>query len=301
MKVSVRVYNTMIFYLSDLHITDTKPINRQDDVKVASLYKLDYVLKTAKERNATVIFGGDIFETPKPSYGMLNAVMEILKLYKVPVYSIIGNHDVIGANLEEETSAIFTLFKSGLVKHLDTLEIGNLFIKGLDYTKEIKDEYFFEETEKKKVLVTHAPLVPEKALFPHVVLSDFKTNANLVLCSHIHKFWSLKVNNTLFLSPGCMTRLKTNEKDNEPLFFVIDETTKPMVKVEKIPLIYKADFVEKTVEDAVSIFGGSLVEDKIEAPKIEQAILSSTYTEEIKNHCIDRISQVRSALNDKQK
>ena len=74
-----------------------------------------------------------------------------------------------------------------------------------------------------------------------------------------------------------------------------------MVKVEKIPLIYKADFVEKTVEDAISIFGGSLVEDKIEAPKIEQAILSSTYTEEIKNHCIDRISQVRSALNDKQK
>ena len=75
MKVSVRVYNTMIFYLSDLHITDSKPINRQDDVKVASLYKLDYILKTAKERSATVIFGGDIFETPKPSYGMLNAVM----------------------------------------------------------------------------------------------------------------------------------------------------------------------------------------------------------------------------------
>lgn len=291
----------MIFYLSDLHITDSKPINRQDDVKVAALYKLDYVLKTAKEKNATVIFGGDIFETPKPSYSILNAVMELLKQYNVPVYSIIGNHDVIGANLEEETSAIFTLFKSGLVKHLKTLDIDNLHIEGIDYTKEIKEEYFFEETDKKKVLVIHAPLVPEKALFPHIILKDFKTNANLVLCSHIHKFWSLKVNNTLFLSPGCMTRLKTNEKNNEPLFFIIDSKSKPMVKVVKIPLMFEADFVEKTVEDAISIFGGSLVEDKIETPMIEQAILSSTYTDDIKNHCIERITQVRNTLNDKQK
>lgn len=289
----------MIFYLADLHITDVKPINRQDDVRLAALAKLDYVLNKAKENSATVVLGGDIFETPKPSYSMLNSVMELLKTYKVPVYSIIGNHDVIGANLEEETSAIFTLFKSGLVEHLDTLTIGNLLIKGLDYTKDIKDEYFFEDTDKKKVLVTHAPLVPQKAIFPHVTLQDFKTNANLVLCSHIHQFWSLKANNTLYLSPGCMTRLKINEKDNEPLFFIIDENTKPMVKVEKIKIPYKAQFVEKTVEDVVSVFGGSLVDKKIETPRIEEAILSSTYSETTKEHCLNRISEVRSQLNDK--
>lgn len=289
----------MIFYLADLHITDVKPINRQDDVRLAALAKLDYVLNKAKENSATVVLGGDIFETPKPSYSMLNSVMELLKTYKIPVYSIIGNHDVIGANLEEETSAIFTLFKSGLVEHLDTLTIGNLLIKGLDYTKEIRNEYFFEDTDKKKVLVTHAPLVPQKAIFPHITLQDFKTNANLVLCSHIHQFWSLKVNNTLYLSPGCMTRLKINEKDNEPLFFVIDETAKPMVKVEKIKIPYKAQFVEKTVEDVISVFGGSLVDKKIETPKIEEAILSSTYSEITKEHCLNRISEVRSQLNDK--
>ena len=289
----------MIFYLADLHITDVKPINRQDDVRLAALAKLDYVLNKAKENSATVVLGGDIFETPKPSYSMLNSVMELLKTYKVPVYSIIGNHDVIGANLEEETSAIFTLFKSGLVEHLDTLTIGNLLIKGLDYTKDIKDEYFFEDTDKKKVLVTHAPLVPQKAIFPHVTLQDFKTNANLVLCSHIHQFWSLKANNTLYLSPGCMTRLKINEKDNEPLFFIIDENTKPMVKVEKIKIPYKAQFVEKTVEDVVSVFGGSLVDKKIETPRIEEAILSSTYSETTKEHCLNRIYEVMSQLNDK--
>ena len=288
----------MFFYLADLHISDIKPINRQDSVKQASLYKLEYVLKEAQRQSAKVVLGGDIFETPKPSYSLLNSVMELLKTYKVPVYSIIGNHDVIGSNTTDESSAIFTLFKSGLVKRVSDFFEEGIVLKGLDYTKEIPTEYYFDKADdnKKKILIVHTALLPIKAVFPHILLEDFKTNANLVLCSHIHQFWSKKVGSTLFLSPGCMTRLKINEKDNEPLYFVIDIENKPMVQIKKIPLNYKAEFVDKSVEDVVSVFGGSLIDKKIEAPNIEKAILSSTYTQEVKDFCIEQVNNVRSTL-----
>ena len=288
----------MFYYLADLHIADTKPINRQDSVRDASLYKLDYVLKRAQEQSASIVLGGDIFETPKPSYSLLNAVMGLLKKYSVPVFSIIGNHDVVGSNLIDETSAIFTLFKSGLIKRVSEFKEKGIALHGLDYTKEVPTEYYFDKKydNDKKILVVHAPVVPIKAVFPHVVLEDFKTNANLVLCSHIHQFWCKKVNNTLFLSPGCMTRLKINEKNNEPLYFSIDINSKPMVQVNKIPLPYKAEFVEKSAEDVVSIFGGSLLDKKIESPNIEQAILSSTYTQKVKDFCIEKITEARNNL-----
>ena len=287
----------MFFYLADLHISDTNPINRQDSVKDASLYKLEYVLLEAQRQSAKVVLGGDIFETPKPSYSLLNAVMGLLKKYNVPVFSIIGNHDVMGSNITDESSAIFTLFKSGLVKRTSEFYEEDVVLKGLDYTKEIPTEYYFDkQEERKKILIVHTALLPVKALFPHILLEDFKTNANLVLCSNIHKFWCKKVGNTLFLSSGCMTRLKINEKDNEPLYFVIDTKNKPMVQIKKIPLPYKADFVEKSAEDVVSVFGGSLVEEKIESPNIEKAILSSTYTQEVKDFCIGKINEARTSL-----
>ena len=287
----------MFFYLADLHISDINPINRQDSVKDASLYKLEYVLLEAQRQSAKVVLGGDIFETPKPSYSLLNSVMGLLKKYNVPVFSIIGNHDVVGSNITDESSAIFTLFKSGLVKRTNEFSEEDVVLKGLDYTKEIPTEYYFDKQEKrKKILIVHTALLPVKALFPHILLEDFKTNANLVLCSHIHQFWCKKVGNTLFLSSGCMTRLKINEKGNEPLYFVIDTKNKPMVQIKKIPLPYKADFVEKSAEDVVSVFGGSLVEEKIESPNIEKAILSSTYTQEVKDFCIEKINEARTSL-----
>ena len=65
----------MFIYISDLHLSDKQPISRVDSVFDAGMYKLEYVLKRAKELGTFVICGGDFFHEPRVSYKMLNGVL----------------------------------------------------------------------------------------------------------------------------------------------------------------------------------------------------------------------------------
>ena len=109
----------MFIYISDLHLSDKQPISRVDNVFEAGMYKLEYVLRRAKELGTFVVCGGDFFHEPRVSYKVLNGVIDLLKKYQVDVYTVFGNHDLIGVNELDESCALFTLIKSGLVQKLD--------------------------------------------------------------------------------------------------------------------------------------------------------------------------------------
>ena len=288
----------MIIYTSDWHLSSSQPENRLDNVLDAGLYKVEYVLKRAKELGATVVVGGDIFDIPCPPYSLVNSLMQLLLKYKVPVYSIVGNHDVEGANITLEDTAIFTLFKSGLIKKLTYLldKDSNLEITGVDYTKDIPSSVNavsnFDTT--KKVLVIHNALmdVPkeneDKIPFKCISLENFKTNANLVLCGHIHLFFCKKVGNTSFISPGCLVRRKVNERVLDPTLCIIDKK----LSVEKIPLIKKAEF-NIQAKESKSVLRGLITDTKIESSDIEESILKSGYSDSVKEFCISEIKKVR--------
>lgn len=289
----------MIIYTSDWHLSNLQPENRLDSVLTAGLYKVEYILKRAKALGATVVVGGDIFDISCPSYTLVNALMELLLQYKVPVYSIIGNHDVEGANFVLDDTAIFTLFKSGLIKRLTYFydKDSNLELEGIDYTKDIISEYKFKHQlypNSKKVIVVHNSLldVPEKEKdkvpFKCVSIDSFKTDANLVLCGHIHKYFAKKVNNTSYISTGCLVRRKVNERILEPKICLINDK----VVVEKIPLLKEAEF-NIQVKGSKSVLKGLLTDTKIEASDIEKAINTSNYADDVKEFSISEIKKVR--------
>lgn len=283
----------MFIYISDLHLSDKQPISRVDSVFDAGMYKLEYVLKRAKELGTFVICGGDFFHEPRVSYKMLNSVMDLLNKYKVDVYTVFGNHDLIGVNQLDESAAIFTLIKSGLVKELKVLETPEYVIEAAPYVKEIPQSYFMKTKvppTKKKILVIHNALIPVKVRFDHILLEDFKTDADLVLCGHIHQFWNKKIKKVQYVSPACLVRRSIAEKDAEPCMLIINGK----VEVEKIPLNNQAEWCVTTSEEVTKALYTAINDSKIEASQIEEYINSSDYERKVKDFCLEKIKEVRN-------
>lgn len=281
-----------MIYISDLHLSDKQPISRMDSVFDAGISKLEYVLKRAKELNTFVVCGGDFFHEPRVSYRVLNSVMDVIKKYGVTIYTVFGNHDIIGVNDTDESAAIFTLLKSGLIQKLDFIDGEDYIIESVDYNKSIPTAYFFKhkQTKKQKILVVHNALVPTKACFDHVLLKEFKTDANIVLCGHIHQFWNKKIGDTTFISPSCLVRRSVSEKDQNPCFIILDGDN---ITVEKIPLINTAEFCVTTSEEVTNALSTAINDTKVEASNIEDYINSSAYDKRVKEFCINKINKVR--------
>jgi exonuclease SbcD len=285
----------MIIYAADLHLSNIQPVNRKDSVEFASLYKLEYILKRARETGSKVIFGGDIFETPRPSYAFFNKLVSLFSKYTdVEVYSNIGNHDIEGANFKLEDTAIFTLFQSSLIRRIPSTEsilIDGMSVQALDYTVTIPEGAEVLGSGIKKILVAHLPIiVKETPFYKHILTKNFKTNADLVLCGHIHERFLDKQGSTTYLSPSCIVRRKINEKDIAPAFYKI---TTDSIEEETIPLPYEAEFVKEISDQVISSVLGAIEEIKIENPKIEQAIYTSTFPNEVKEEAITRIRKAR--------
>ena len=83
-----------LLFVTDMHLSNQKPVNRIDDFKTTLLSKLYEVGQIAKAYGVNyIINGGDIFDRPKCETEYLNSVIRILKDYPAPMYVVPGNHD----------------------------------------------------------------------------------------------------------------------------------------------------------------------------------------------------------------
>lgn len=294
----------MIVYFADSQFSEHLPANRLDYNEDTALYKLDWILKRAQELGATIVCGGDFFEFARPSYSFLNKIMAVLLKYKVPMYSVLGNHDIVQMQAESENAAMFALFKSGLVKQLSKEpfidEESKLYVTASDFTKDVPSEFYFSKDVPagfKKVLVIHNSLIdvaPKNSkgedLFNCVTLENFKTDANLVLCGHIHKHWKERIRNTTFISPGPICRLSIKERDIEPRIYILGNGT---IKTELLPLLNPGEFVISPKEIMQENLKGEITNTQIEANQIEIEIGNCTYEQPVKEHGLLRIDAAR--------
>lgn len=286
----------MFIYIADIHLSDKQPISRVDSVFDAGMYKFETVLKKAKELGAFVVCGGDLFHEPRVSYKVLNGVIDLLKKYEVEVYTVFGNHDLIGVNQLDESCALFTLIKSGLIKRLTQLKTKSFVLESLDYTKDIPSGYTFKyEGDLKKILVVHNALTTSKARYDHILVNNFKTDANLVLCGHIHQFFAKKVGNTAFVSPGCLVRRSVAEKEISPVMVIVEDTGKvSFLSIEcKVP-----EFCMTTSEEVTQALTTAIQDTKVEINNIESYINSSSYEKKVKDFCIERVNKIRGEYGD---
>lgn len=112
-----------IAFIGDLHADSKNNASRIDDIYEVLNMKLNDILNTCIDNNVKhVFFEGDIFNRVSCPHETVNILGELLNKFKdrgIKIYSIVGNHDMYRDSTGLTKSPIETLFKFGLVTHIN--------------------------------------------------------------------------------------------------------------------------------------------------------------------------------------
>lgn len=222
-------------YFSDTHLRSSVPACRKDDDFYSVQFdKLKQINKMIEEREVDyVLHGGDLFDSHDPSLQLVHDFVCTLNYAKAKSKAkwIInpGNHDIFGETTETITRSGLGILNvadvARVMNEVTDLELGNSVVRFIPRGFE-KDQslFFFPKIEHGKVylLVPHMMLTNHWVIYPHQEIKDFKTNADIVLCSDFHGQFKERHGNTTFLNAGPLTRQSINEKNISPSVVYID-------------------------------------------------------------------------------
>lgn len=217
----------------DLHWRGNNPKARVDDYKLALTNKLHDIQELASEHQVNgVIIPGDIFDSPGASLPIIADLMLILRGFPVPTYTIGGNHDWYGGTpVSEHRTPYGILSRSGLIKNIDEIVFPGkgIVLQGHSYYAEITDKNisyylphysdFYDDKPRVNVLVTHGMLLEKSPGYEirHTLMSDVAAHPNapdILINGHEHQGFGIKkINNTLFINPGSIGRIKATEEN----------------------------------------------------------------------------------------
>lgn len=290
-------------YLQDFHIKGKNSRNRKGDYFSDCMTKLDEVLGLANTCKVEAILdGGDFFDAPEPSYKILDTIADKVEKYKIPIYSLFGNHSQrYSSNEHSKYTGLAHLFKRSKYfqyadffdNHSEETESDGYIIKPIDYHNDVEEQIknegiMFSETKAWKIAIVHAFVCPKP--FPyasHAVCDDIKTNADIVLVAHYHSQWEKKVGNTLFLDIGCLGRNSITEANIEPQVLLLD-TEKRRHEIIKL----------KSAKQAEEIFDLSKIEELKSGDKdLEQFIKSLESADFQSTNIKDIITEISKEQN----
>ncbi len=110
-------------FRTDVHVADKSPVSWKGDYPAEIFNNLVQIGDLAREHDVrAVLDGGDFFHVKasnRTSHGTVIRVAEIHRAYPCPVYSIEGNHDITGNNLETlEHQPLGVLYAADVFRHL---------------------------------------------------------------------------------------------------------------------------------------------------------------------------------------
>jgi DNA repair exonuclease SbcCD nuclease subunit len=213
--------------ISDIHATSKTPIGRTDNIFETFTNKFIFILQYAQKHNATILQSGDFFDKPRDWY-VLFLMTSLLREYKVPIYSIWGQHDLyMRAEPQSTPTTMGILNKLGLIKILGSkpTAFDNINIYGCSWRATIPKPM----SNKINILVIHASITT-KSLFPgHKFIStpyfiSRNKGWNLILAGDIHIKTIHEGGKTIFVNTGPMLRLVSNKynSSHQPCFIIYD-------------------------------------------------------------------------------
>lgn len=179
------------------------------------------------------------------------------KEFKKPPYSIIGNHDLIFERIDTfEESPLNFLFMTGVVKHLETLEYGDVAIKGFDYTTPITQN---EDFNHYTVCVAHQYY--NTPLYKHYIKPEdaLGLSYQAYVLGHDHTVYDDIVNDKFtVIRPGSLSRGTAHSSNlmRDVYGVIFDTVTKTFTRItiptQKATDVFKEiKYVEKSLETSV--------------------------------------------------
>jgi exonuclease SbcD len=307
-----------ILYFTDSHLRCGKPRYRVDDYYKSQFEELGEISNLVLEYDIDILLcGGDLLhDHPKSSHELIRDLIGWAKYTNVPIYTIVGNHDMASYNTQTiGSSGIGVLFESETFIELTekVFEEEKIIIRGI-HAKVQEDGYGYEFEPKydgwTKIIVSHNYIIPAESMpFEYMHPRNIQTNADLVLLGHYHQPSDVTIGNTRFTNPGGIARWAVDEANNVPTVLLID-INHGIIKIEHIPLTcakrgYEIFDLANVVaarekEDQLKSFMESLEQTSFETTDIEQLVLAAGKNqgldEKILNKSLEKIREAKEVL-----
>lgn len=247
-------------FRTDVHAADKAPVSWKADYRAEVLDNLRQIGDLAKTYKVdAVLDGGDFFHVKSPVKTSHSLVVEVMQLhakhYPCPVYSIEGNHDVVGNNLDTiDQQPLGVLYTAGTFKMLreEVFERDGVKVRvvGIGYNKSltVEDIQALRKTDEDCLIaVVHAlasenppPSVEEffgEPVFKYDSLI-FDRGPDVFLFGHWHRDQGISViDGRHFVNQGAVSRgalVKENLERIPKVALITVE--KGVLEVESIPL-----------------------------------------------------------------
>ena len=218
--------NNIVYYTSDLHIRDKKPLKRKDEYLEVQFQKLEELVEAAEEEDAPVIIAGDIFDTHSISFKRLVRFTELVS--RVDTYVVFGQHDLPNNSMRFwQENPLGLLIRFGTVTCLseEPCKIGGVYFYGCSWGEEIP----IPAHETGNVLVIHELIVKDKPLFEGQedyvksthLLEDYP-EYDMILAGDNHKGFIKQKGDQVLLNTGSMMRNNKDQKEHNPHFYRIE-------------------------------------------------------------------------------
>ena len=241
-----------LLFIGDPHLSSSRPGRRKDaDWADTVMGKLDFIVKTANERNLYPVFLGDLSDEPvDPVQSLRTRLLRTLKSFWTVPLSNTGNHDMTHSVLSDDDSLSYLALSDAIdvVKvsgPVGTFSIGGKLI-GLGmtpYGQEIPHDVRGMFPGANLVIwVTHHDMAFEGA-YPDATKPFAIEGCGLVINGHIHlKKKEIKVGGTTWFNPGNITRLSVDCMDHVPTIYALGATG----KMEAIKIPHQSDVFDLT-------------------------------------------------------
>lgn len=185
-------------YWTDTHYKDVAPISRMDDFPATMRGKIEAVADLAEEYEVDFVAeGGDLWDRSMQKPWEILQMHEALRRFRVPIYSVIGNHPVRGTSFERwrphSGHQVLIHLMGDAYRCLDPVT-ANFQHRGLT------------------VRLDHRDIVKVPITIPgwdHIVWDDYRAEgATVLLVSHFHPqqgHW-VRGDGLHFVSPGALSR-----------------------------------------------------------------------------------------------
>ncbi len=226
---------------ADWHIRKENPKYRKDNYFATQVRKIQWIIEYANKQDAILLLAGDIFDSPKAGYGVVNLIGEELKKLDLPAVTCFGNHDTTFHSQDLSNTPYGNLQMHRVIR--EGLCVSDVEIHPLGWEAEAPKPV----KGKLNILLGHVSVFEKEVPFwcengiSAKQVEKLYPGFDYYIFGDIHiPFVTDKI-----INPGSLTRSTVGQVDFEPCIYMldIDENTieKVLIPIEDKEIVFNLD------------------------------------------------------------
>ncbi|TDT61547.1 metallophosphoesterase [Fonticella tunisiensis] len=324
-----------LLYFTDTHIRGNNPKSRKDNFTESLKRKFGEIAKVCSEESIDyVLFGGDLFDRPDVSLSIVKDFLGVLKTMPLPIYAVLGNHDVYGQNPDTVNRTIIGLLDTlGIIKLIYRGE--KIYLKKEGITLQLTGcSYYYDIdvsesrqgyiTDKRdcdySIHMAHGFLMDKPFIqgIPYTLIDDIvnKTQADITLCGHYHTGFGIKkMDGKYFINPGAIARISNtiSEVERIPSYLIIELGNEIKLTIKELicarpgdevldrDILRREEFRQQTLNRFIQQVNSYGDFEELNLQRIINEIaLRENIPKEIKDEALRRISESQRILSSRE-